>query len=146
MSEPTFPSQISGGCLCRAVRYECQSAPLAMMNCHCRDCQKTSGAPYMPILVIRLSAFRLVAGQIQRHSSTRLNGKENVRGFCASCGSRLTVGEDAARDLIGISASSLDDPAIHVPEMDIFIEDAQKWDLLDVSIPKHRQYRVTPAP
>lgn len=99
----------------------------------------------MPILVIRLSAFRLVAGQVRRHRSTRLNGKENVRGFCTSCGSRLTVGEDVARDLVGISASSLDDPGIYVPAMDIFTEDVQIWDVLDAAIPKHRQYCVKPA-
>ena len=35
-----------GGCRCGAIRYEVSSEPLAVMNCHCRDCQYTSGGGF----------------------------------------------------------------------------------------------------
>jgi hypothetical protein len=35
----------SGGCACGSIRYVCARAPVAMLNCHCRDCQRSSGAP-----------------------------------------------------------------------------------------------------
>ena len=44
------PSDFSGGCACGGVRYDCSSAPAAMVNCHCRDCQRAGGgADYVGI-------------------------------------------------------------------------------------------------
>src|SRR5580658_8852272 len=97
----------SGGCICGKVRYECSSAPLLMLNCHCRDCQQVSGGPYTPVVVVRMSDFKITKGAPQHYATTRLSGKPNRRGFCPKCGSRLTGGEDAERDIMGVTASSL---------------------------------------
>ena len=35
----------AGGCSCGAVRYRASGAPLWVAHCHCRDCQKNTGAP-----------------------------------------------------------------------------------------------------
>jgi hypothetical protein len=35
----------SGGCACGSIRYICSRAPVAMLNCHCLDCQRSSGSP-----------------------------------------------------------------------------------------------------
>ncbi len=43
MSDKTTP--ITGGCLCGAVRYESEEPPTDSNYCHCRICQRTSGAP-----------------------------------------------------------------------------------------------------
>jgi hypothetical protein len=43
---------IAGGCACGAVRYETDATPVAMFNCHCRDCQRASGSGYAAILVV----------------------------------------------------------------------------------------------
>jgi len=37
----------AGGCLCGAVRYECGGEPQFSLQCHCRDCQRQSGAPHV---------------------------------------------------------------------------------------------------
>jgi hypothetical protein len=44
------------------------------------------------------------------------------------------------RNFGGITASILDDPALFQSAMDIFVADAQPWDLLDTATPKHAQY------
>ena len=41
---PQFP--VEGGCDCKAVRYRMESAPLIVHCCHCRWCQRESGASY----------------------------------------------------------------------------------------------------
>jgi hypothetical protein len=34
---------ITDGCACSAIRYEVTMEPIVTFNCHCRDCQKTTG-------------------------------------------------------------------------------------------------------
>ena len=38
---------------CGATRYACSGEPLAMLNCHCRDCQQASGAPFPPFIGVK---------------------------------------------------------------------------------------------
>ena len=44
--------QLSGGCLCGSVRYECSTQPVIEGNCHCRDCQKSSGSAFAPTFFV----------------------------------------------------------------------------------------------
>jgi len=49
----------TGGCLCGAVRYECSAKPMMTGNCHCRDCQKSSGAPFVTAMAVPASALKI---------------------------------------------------------------------------------------
>ena len=51
-----------GGCLCAAIRYQCDAAPLAMVNCYCRDCQRAGGGPYSATVVVAAEALRVTRG------------------------------------------------------------------------------------
>lgn len=135
----------TGGCVCGDVRYECGGHPLLMLKCHCRDCQRMGGAPYAPWVIVPWTALRITRGALRHHATTRLNGRPNLRGFCARCGSRLTVGEDRGRGLIGLAACSLDDPGRFRPEMDIFVCDAQPWDAMDADAIRHQHYPPRPT-
>ena len=126
-------SPFLGGCYCGKVRYECtaQPAELQMFRCHCRDCQRVSGAPYVPVVVVPREKFRLSQGTIRHHRTTSAAGGSHVRGFCADCGSRLTGGEaepEPETKIIGMTVSSLDDPSWFKPTADIWVIDAQPWD------------------
>jgi hypothetical protein len=70
----------------------------------------------------------------------QLNGGHNLRGFCPKCGSRLTGAENPEREIICLTASNLDDPSWFKPTMDIFVCNAQSWDLMDSDLPEHQQY------
>ena len=41
-----------GGCLCGQVRYGFTGDPLLVGVCHCRNCQKQSGAPFSLVVSI----------------------------------------------------------------------------------------------
>jgi hypothetical protein len=99
-----------------------------------------SGGPNAPVVVVPLKALKITIGALQHYATTRLSGRHNLRAFCAKCGSRLTVGEDPERDIVGLMASSLDDPSWFKPTMDIFVCDAQQWDIMDTDLPKYQQY------
>lgn len=131
---------LTGGCLCGAVRYECKSKPLMMLKCHCRDCQRVSGGPYIAVVVVPLKHFKITKGVLQQYATPRLAGGHNLRGFCGKCGSRLTGAENPERGIIAITASSLDDASWFKPALAMFVCDAQPWDLMDPELPKHQQY------
>lgn len=132
---------ITGGCVCGAVRYESAAAPIVMLKCHCRDCQQITGGPYVPAVLFPAKAFRLTQGTLRYHLTPRSKGGRHKRGFCADCGSRITGGEsETSGKMIGVLASSLDDPSWFQPAMEIFTVDAQPWDPLDPTLPKHEGY------
>jgi hypothetical protein len=41
---------LDGGCTCRAVRYRMTSKPLFVHWCHCRWCQRETGASFAVLL------------------------------------------------------------------------------------------------
>jgi hypothetical protein len=111
-----------------------------MFKCHCRDCQRVTGGPYIPVVVVRLTDIKFTKGTPVYYATQSLRGSNNVRGFCGKCGSRLTGGENKEHNFIGVTASSLDDPGLFKPAMDIFVSDAHPWDVMDPNLPKHQEY------
>ena len=127
---------ITGGCVCGAVRYQSDVEPVLMVRCHCRDCQRTTGGPYVPAVVFPMVAFRFTEGAVQHFATPSDKGGHNLRGFCLRCGSRISGAEDPQRGIIGVLASSLDDPTLFVPKFDMYVEDAQPWDVIDPAVKK----------
>jgi hypothetical protein len=134
----SVPRSFTGGCHCGAVRYKVMSRPLAMLNCHCRDCQQMSGGPYTPVVYVSAKVFRITKGELRHYSTPSARGGANLRGFCAECGSRVT-GAQSERG-IGITASSHDDPGWFRPTMHLWTCDTQPWDVLESDLPKFDQY------
>ena len=132
----------SRGCSCGAIRYECNAEPVAMLKCHCRDCQQLTGAGFAPAVLVPAEAFRLTRGQVHYHFTPSLARGKHKRGFCPECGSRITGAEFEGEEsqFVGILAGTLDDPSRFEPQVDIFVSDAQPWDQMDPAIPKFEQY------
>jgi hypothetical protein len=120
---------LSGGCACGAIRYESQADPILMLNCHCRDCQRASGAAYAAFVVLPKAEVRL-SGEPRYHRIVGDAGKAVERGFCPACGSPVMTKLERLPDLIALQAGSLDDPSRYKPAMDIFTASAQPWDHL----------------
>ena len=120
---------ISGGCSCGAVRYIVNADPILMVNCHCRDCQRASGAAYAPIVVVPLSAVEM-KGELSYYKIVGDNGGVVERGFCPVCGSRVANRLGRLPQILGLMAGNLDDPTLHKPSMDLFTASAHAWDLL----------------
>ena len=88
MSEATAPTSagFTGGCLCGAVRYACTSDALALVYCHCKDCQRCTGGPFAAVAVVRSRDFSLLQGEPGSYTVTGEAGGRVFRKFCPSCG------------------------------------------------------------
>lgn len=124
----------TGGCMCRAVRYECSAQPVFMGICHCRDCQRATGTAFSAGMLVPHNAVT-ITGNVKYYDVTGDSGITVSRGFCPTCGSRLFSKRPIPK-LIGITAGSLDDPSWFQPRMNFYTASAQPWDYLNPDLPK----------
>ena len=129
---------ISGGCACGSIRYVCHGEPVAMLNCHCRDCQVSSGAPFASGIVVRVSDT-VVSGSPGTYSVQGSSGGTTTRSFCTRCGTPLFTRGDVVPDLMSIRFASLDDPTGFKPMVDIWTASAPPWVRLNEDIPHYPQ-------
>jgi hypothetical protein len=87
-----MPKSFTGGCECGAIRYEVDAEPIAMFNCHCRDCQRASGGPYTGVVYMPAKAVKITKGSPRYYTTLSEAMGVNKRGFCPDCGSRLFGG------------------------------------------------------
>ena len=135
MSDPR-----TGGCLCGAIRYETVGEPAFALRCHCRDCQRQSGAAHVPAARVPTAGFRILQGTPKRYVTKADSGNDIVRAFCGNCGTPLYVQVGTRPDLIGLRVCTLDDPSWFKPDADIFMKSAQPWDHDQPNVPKHDTY------
>jgi len=121
MRFPPIPSPPhTGGCLCGAVRYAYDAAPIATVACHCSDCQKLTGATNLLTIYADRSAFRHEQGELAIYRKRADSGREADYARCANCGTRVWHQPLALPDRIFIAAGSLDDPSWVVPAAHIW--------------------------
>ncbi|MGE5820690.1 MAG: GFA family protein [Deltaproteobacteria bacterium] len=128
----------TGGCICRAVRYECSAEPIMMANCHCRDCQRAGGSAFAPAVIVPTASLK-ITGEAKFHDTQSDSGNIVSRGFCPNCGARLFGKTATMPDLMAIMAGSLDDPSWYQPRMDIYTGSAQPWDAMNPQLPKFQK-------
>jgi hypothetical protein len=104
-----MPQPRTGGCLCGAIRYETVGDPVFTLRCHCRDCQRQSGAAHVPAARVPSGGFRILQGTPRRYVTQADSGNEIVRVFCGDCGTPLYVQVATRPDLIGLRVCTLDD-------------------------------------
>ncbi len=129
---------ISGGCACGAVRYTSARAPVAMINCHCKDCQLSSGAPFASGIVV-MTADLKISGTPKAYAVRASSGGLATRSFCAECGTPLFTQSEANAQFTSIRFASLDDTSDFKPMLDIYTASAQQWVCLDSTIPHFPQ-------
>src|ERR1700748_2704060 len=77
---------LTGGCQCGAIRFALKGVPLKISICHCRMCQKASGAPFASFADIENGDFTWTRGKPASFRSSSIA----ERDFCAACGTPLS--------------------------------------------------------
>jgi hypothetical protein len=126
---------LMGGCLCGAVRYEASGMPIFSGNCHCRDCQRSSGGAYTPAIFMPEEAVA-IQGTVKYFESKADSGNSISRGFCPNCGSQMFAKLEKLPNMLGLRAGTLDEPANYRPNVDIYTDSAAHWDHMDPALPK----------
>jgi hypothetical protein len=127
-SAPTIALPRRGGCLCGAVRYEVDRPFLAVVTCHCRNCQKQAGSAVSIIAVAKLKSVA-VTGNLSVYEDHADSGRPVYRKFCGRCGSPVFTDTPAAeaQGLRFIKAGTLDDVSDLRPSAHYWTISAQPW-------------------
>jgi hypothetical protein len=122
-----------GGCLCGKLRFRVTAPMLESGYCHCRMCQKNSGAPVVAWATFPASHFSWIAGQ----PGTFASSPHGKRQFCPDCGSYLVFLSANYPAEVSINTASFDDPGAFPPRMHIFSESRLPWFRIADELPSH---------
>ena len=119
----TQSEAFQGGCLCEGLRYRAHGEPLDVGYCHCRICQRSTGAPVLVWASFPMDAFAYRRGSPAVYASS----SHGQREFCASCGCQVAYREREAPTSVDVNLASFDEPALLQPRSHIFTETRISW-------------------
>jgi hypothetical protein len=124
--------EFCGGCLCERLRYAARALPIDVGYCHCRVCQRSSGAPVLAWASFPTDSF----GYTQGSPASYRSSPRATREFCANCGTQIVFREDG-HSRVHLNVASLDRPDALSPQYHIWTESRIPWfDTVD-SLPRY---------
>jgi hypothetical protein len=131
MSDAT---QVAGGCLCGAIRYEAEVYLDRAYYCHCRMCQKSTGSPAEIAVFVKPGTLRFTNEEPKYYHSSAFA----QRGFCPHCGSRLIWVCPKRPEWTNLAVGCLDHPENVMPSEHIYVETQLPWYKIDDGLPRKR--------
>ncbi|MGI9483107.1 MAG: GFA family protein, partial [Hyphomicrobiales bacterium] len=127
---------VTGGCLCGNIRYEIINPPIDVGYCHCKMCQRFTGAPMIAGSTFAKDSVLFTKGKVKFYQSSPIA----KRGFCDSCGSSMVYQPISRRwtDWIFLFAGTLDNADEFVPEWHLGVESHVPWLKYNDELPKVR--------
>ena len=111
----------TGGCQCGAVRIEARGAPVRVLACHCRMCQRATGNAFAP-----LAEFAAADVTIEGEVATWASSNVSERGFCPRCGTPLFL-RDRDGNVIELMVGAMAEPGALAPAYHYGVEGRVGW-------------------
>lgn len=130
-----------GGCTCRFLRYRMTTKPLFVHCCHCRWCQRETGASFALNAMIEAERVQLLQGEVEVVNTPSNSGKGQKISRCPKC--RIAVWSNYAGGgdaVLFVRVGTLDDPDRFPPDIHIFTASKQPWVVLPPNIPAVLEY------
>lgn len=106
--------QVTGGCLCGAIRLTATGQPYRVGVCHCLDCRKHHGAAFHASAIFPDTAVT-ITGTAQSFRG---------RHFCPTCGSSVFA---RSGDEVEVYLGSLDEPSRFRPTYELWTIRREDW-------------------
>ena len=124
-----FPAE--GGCDCRAVRYRMESAPLFVHCCHCRWCQRESGAAFALNAMIEADRVTVLGEPPEPVLTPSASGQGQTIMRCPDCRVALWSHYAGSGPAVAfVRVGTLDNPDLLPPDIHIFTASKQPWMVL----------------
>ena len=103
-SQQRRSANITGGCICGAVRYTLTTPAKSTYHCHCLMCRKAHGALFATFSVFAAESWQITAGQLSVYSSS----PGTTRQFCATCGCQILSTVSSMAEHVFVTCGSMD--------------------------------------
>ena len=134
-----FP--LEGGCDCRHVRYRMQTAPLFVHCCHCRWCQRESGASFALNAMIEADRVNLLGAEPELVRTPSASGYGQTFARCPKCRIAVWSNYAGAGPLVRfVRVGTLDEPDHLPPDVHIFTASKQPWVIIPPGVPSVPEY------
>jgi len=135
----SFP--IEGGCACKSVRYRMASAPLFVHCCHCRWCQRESGASFALNAMIEADRVTNLGAEPELVHTPSNSGAGQAIARCKTCRVAVWSHYAGAGPVIKfVRVGTLDNPDALPPDIHIFTASKQPWVVLPAGTPSVPEY------
>ena len=130
-----------GCCTCGRVRYQVKAVPLFVHCCHCRWCQRETGASFALNALIESDRVMLLAGDVDLVDTPSASGKGQEIARCPCCRVALwSHYAGAGRQVSFVRVGTLDEPARLAPDIHIYTSSKQPWVVIPPGAPATAQY------
>lgn len=134
-----FPAE--GGCACGSVRYRMESPPLFVHCCHCRWCQRESGASFAVNALIEADRVTNLRAEPELVQTPSESGAGQVIARCPRCRVALWSNYAAAGPAVKfVRVGTLDNPDLLPPDIHIFTQSKQPWFVIPEDMPSVSEY------
>jgi hypothetical protein len=132
---------LQGGCTCGAVRYRITTRPMFVHCCHCRWCQRETGAAFALNAMIEAGRVLLLEGSPEVVITPSQSGKGQKIVRCPDCRIALWSNYAGTGDAIRfIRVGTLDEPDRLPPDIHIYTASKQPWVVLAPDTPAFEEY------
>jgi hypothetical protein len=130
-----------GGCTCGEVRYRLTRSPMVVHCCHCRWCQRETGAAFALNAMNETCNVSLLSGQPELVETPSNSGKGQKIIRCPSCHIALWSHYAGAGKLLSfIRVGTMDNPDAFPPDIHIYTASKQSWVILPPETPAFEEY------
>ncbi|MDF1791670.1 MAG: GFA family protein [Thalassobaculaceae bacterium] len=117
-------------CACGEIVLTIAGEPNATVLCHCKDCQRRTGAPFGVGNYYTPDQVR-ISGSPKVYERGTDSGNRMRNFFCPSCGTTVYWLAGPALDRLGVATGTFDEPDGAVPVRSVY--EARKHDWVDTS-------------
>ena len=130
-----------GGCTCRHVRYRLTGKPMIVHACHCRWCQRETGASFALNALIETDRLTVLAARPEMVDTPSNSGKGQKVARCPRCRIALWSHYAGAGAVLSfVRVGTLDNPDALPPDIHIFTSSKQPWVVLPPGTPAVPEY------
>ncbi len=124
----------TGSCLCGGVTFSIEGELEPIQVCHCKQCRKAQGTPFVSNIPVSAAAFTLLSGEQLLSVYESSPGKH--RFFCKVCGSPVYSRRDGLPEVLRIRAGTLDGELQTRPVAHFYYAHRANWFEVNDELPK----------